>query len=131
MLFGVAFDLVNRKPLDEEDAELGEEDDLLFFRFGFLGIFGSSLGGRSENISDTGWWPKDCSKSERKKKYLEKQVSMMSVGNCHKLEHNENTTKNISRNLSKSICTSFISYKLQIVTNICLLATYNAYGKTV
>lgn len=66
MLLCEAFDFVNRKPLDEEDDELGEEVDLLFFRFGFLGIVGSSLGGRSGNISDTGWRPKDCSKSVKK-----------------------------------------------------------------
>lgn len=63
MLLYAAFDFVNLNPLDEEDAELGEEVDLLFFRFGFFGMLGRSLGGMSVNISDTVWRPMDCSKS--------------------------------------------------------------------
>lgn len=60
----VALDFNAREDLDtEEEEDLGEEVDLVFFRLCFLGIFGTSVGGQSLNISDTGCCPMDCSKS--------------------------------------------------------------------
>lgn len=41
-----------------------DEDDLLFFRFCFLGMFGRSGGSWSLKISDVGCCPISCSKSD-------------------------------------------------------------------
>lgn len=47
----LAFDIAARDDLDEEVEDLGDEDDLCFLRFCFLGILGNSVGGMSPNIS--------------------------------------------------------------------------------
>lgn len=60
-MYAVAFDFVALEDLDDEGDE-----DLTFFRFGFLGTLGSSLRGRSLNMSEDGWCPIECSKSVTK-----------------------------------------------------------------
>lgn len=48
------FDLAALEDLEDEE-DLGEEEDLVFFHFFFLEGLGISAGGKSLNISVTGW----------------------------------------------------------------------------
>lgn len=41
----LVFDLAARDDLDDEEDDLGEEVDLVFFLFCFFGILGRSVGG--------------------------------------------------------------------------------------
>ena len=82
----VVLDFKALEDLDTEE-DLGEEDDLVFFRFCFLGIFGISVGGgQSLNISDTGCCPMDCSKSVTKIniKYMKSSQVRMVESHSHK-----------------------------------------------
>ena len=52
---------------DLDDENLGEEVDLVFWRFGFFGILGSSVRGMSFNISDASCRSMDSKSRESEK----------------------------------------------------------------
>lgn len=71
----VALDFKGREDLEDTEEDLGEEVDLVFFRFCFcfcicLVVVVVGGGGQSLNISDTECCPMDCSKSDLQKNQL-------------------------------------------------------------
>lgn len=69
----LAFDFAARDDLDEEE-DLGEEVDLIFFRLCFFGILGRSVGGMSLNVSDTGCWSIDSKSVMKKMKEKQRKI---------------------------------------------------------
>lgn len=71
-MYVVALDFKGREDLEDTEEDLGEEVDLVFFRFCFCFCLVVVVvgGGQSLNISDIECCPMDCSKSVLQKNQL-------------------------------------------------------------